>query len=110
MKYLTRKDEMMCLAILRLEDEASLVGLRALLNEHTGRRWSIGNVFVSLDKLESLGYIESQLGEPTGRRGGKAVKFYRLTPVGMEALRETKKMQDGMWTGLHDVVFDDSPI
>jgi hypothetical protein len=45
------------------------------------------------------------LGEPTGKRGGKAVKNYIVSNAGMEVLKETKKMQDGMWEGLHDIVF-----
>jgi PadR family transcriptional regulator, regulatory protein PadR len=105
MEYLTRKDELMILSILKLEKEASLVKLRESLNSNTSKKWSIGNVFVSLERLENLGYIHTKLGEPTGKRGGKAVKNYIVSNAGMEALKETKKMQDGMWEGLHDIVF-----
>ena len=105
MKYLTRKDELLLLSILRLGVEASLVKLREYLNNSTNKNWSIGNVFVSLDKLEDLGYIRPNLGEPTSRRGGKAVKFYTVTDAGLKALKETKEMQDGMWEGLHEAVF-----
>ena len=106
MEYLTRKDELMILSILRMGKSASLVKLRELLNENTDKKWSIGNVFVSLEKLENLGYISTKLGEPTGKRGGRAVKFYIVSKVGMTVLKETKKMQDGMWEGLHETVFD----
>ena len=54
MKYLTLKDEMMLLSILRLGDEAYLVSLRKLLNKTTGKEWSVGNIFVSLEKLEKM--------------------------------------------------------
>ena len=107
MKTLTRKDELMLLAILRLGDEASLVKLRELLMEQTGKQWSIGNVFVSLDKLEEAGFIRAKLGEPSGKRGGKAVKFYRITKLGLRALRQIKELQDGMWSGVYDLVFSE---
>ena len=106
MKILTRKDELMLLAILRLKDEASLVRLREHLIEHTGKKWSIGNVFVSLDKMEQLGYVHVRLGEPSAKRGGKAVKFYNASKDGLKALREAKAMQDGMWEGVHEIVFN----
>ena len=105
MKLLTRKDELMLLAVLRLGAEtASLVSLRELLIESTGTQWTVGNVFVSLDKLEGAGYISSRLGAPTARRGGKAVKYYTVTPSGLQALREIRAVQDDMWDGLHDMV------
>ena len=105
MKLLTRKDELMLLAIIRLGAEAaSLVALRELLIENTGTGWTVGNVFVSLEKLESAGYIQSTLGEPTAKRGGKAVKYYAVTPSGLQSLREIRAVQEGMWDGLHDVV------
>jgi len=105
MKFLTRKDELMLLSVLRLENDASLIKLREFLIDSTHRSWSIGNVFVSLEKLEQLGYIAPELGEPTAKRGGKAVKFYRVTHEGLKALRMTKEIQDGMWEGLHEAVF-----
>ena len=79
MKYLTRKDELMLLAILKLGDNAYLVKLREYLNKNTDKKWSIGNVFVTLERLEELGYISPHVGEPTSKRGGKAIKYYYVT-------------------------------
>lgn len=105
MKILTRKDEMVLLAILRLGNEASLVSVRELLMRETGQQWSVGNVFVSLEKLERAASIRSRLGEPTARRGGRAVKYYEVTPQGLTELRQTKEIQDGLWVGVHESVF-----
>ena len=107
MKMLTRKDEMVLLAILRLGEDASLVQLRQLLIQETDRQWSVGNVFVSLEKLERAGSIRSVLGEPTSKRGGKAVKFYRVARQGLDELRQAKSIQDGLWDGLYESVFDE---
>ena len=107
MKNLTLKDELMLLAILRLQDDAYLVKLREYLNNNTNKKWTIGNVFVSLDKLEELDYISPYLGEPTAKRGGKAIKYYKVTDAGIEALKATRAMQDSMWDGLYDLIFSD---
>ena len=106
MKYLTRKDELLLLAILKLEDNAYLVKLREFLNVNTTKKWSVGNIFVSLDRLERQGLINPKIGEPKAIRGGKAIKYYRVTDVGLSALRETKIVQDDMWDGLIKIVFN----
>ena len=105
MKYLTRRDELMLLSILRLGDNAYLVTLRELLNENTEKKWSIGNVFDSLDKLEEKGFIFPRIGEPSSKRGGKAVKYYNVTKSGIEALKAAKSVHDSMWEGLYDIVY-----
>ena len=105
MKYLTRKDELMLLAILKLSDNAYLVTLREFLNHNTDKKWSIGHVFVTLEKLEELGYIAPYIGEPSPKRGGKGIKYYKVTETGIEALKVTKTMQDNLWDSVYDPVF-----
>jgi DNA-binding PadR family transcriptional regulator len=72
------------------------------LNVSTGHEWTVGNVYVPLDRMTKLGYLESRVGEPTSRRGGKAVKYYTLTRQGKEALAELKRIHDTMWNGVSD--------
>lgn len=105
MKYLTRKEELILLAVFRLEDRASLVQIRELLTTSTGHEWTVGNVYVPLDRMSKLGYLESRIGDPTAQRGGKAVKFYRLTNKGTEALMELKKVHNKMWAGIPEMAW-----
>jgi DNA-binding PadR family transcriptional regulator len=100
MKYLTRKEELILLAIFKLENNASLVKIRGYLATSTRHEWTVGNVYVPLDRMSKLGYLESRIGDPTAQRGGKAVKFYRLTKKGEEALLELRKVHDRMWAGI----------
>lgn len=102
--YLTRKEELILLSIYKLGDSASLVKVREILNVFTGREWTVGNVYVPLGRLTKLGYLETQVGEPTARRGGKAVRYYALTRQGKRALVELKKVHDTMWNGISDLV------
>lgn len=105
MKYLTRKEELILLAIFRLKEDAYLVSIRKYLNKNTDRKWSVGNVYVPLDRMEKAGYLESYIGEPTVKRGGKAIKYYKLAKVGMAALEEIKKVNDVMWQGLDEFAY-----
>jgi PadR family transcriptional regulator PadR len=104
--YLTRKEELILLAVCKLGEAASLVKIREILNMSTGREWTIGNVYVPLDRMTKLGYLETRHGEPTSRRGGKAVKYYFLSREGKEALAELKRVHDTMWEEISDPAFE----
>lgn len=104
--YLTRKEELILLAVYKLGESASLVKVRELLNISTGREWTMGNVYVPLDRMTKLGYLETCVGEPSSRRGGKAVKYYGLSLEGKDALAELKKVHEAMWDGITDPAFD----
>jgi PadR family transcriptional regulator PadR len=106
-KYLTRKEEMILLTVYRLGDAASLVKVRGELKYLTGHNWSVGNVYVTLDRLTRLGFLQSVVGEPTSRRGGKAVKYYFVTAQGKEELTELKRVHDRLWEGLFDFAIED---
>jgi DNA-binding PadR family transcriptional regulator len=100
--YLTRKEELILLAVHKLGDSASLVRVREILNVSTGHGWTVGNVYVPLSRMTKLGYLETRAGEPTARRGGKAVRYYSLSRQGKEALAELKRIHDTMWNGVSD--------
>ena len=100
MDYPTRKEEMVLLAIFRLGNEASLVSVRDHLSRSTGQKWTVGNTYVTLDRLERQKLLDARIGDPESRRGGKAVKFYRLSIHGRRALRELKQVHDVLWAGV----------
>jgi PadR family transcriptional regulator PadR len=100
MDYPTRKEEMVLLAIFRLGSDASLVSVRDHLSRSTGQKWTVGNTYVTLDRLERRKLLETRVGEPESRRGGKAVKYYRLSIHGRRALRELKRVHDILWAGI----------
>lgn len=104
--YLTRKEELILLAVHKLGESASLVRVLEILNVSTGRDWTVGNVYVPLDRMTKLGYLETRVGEPTARRGGKAMKYYVLSRQGKEALAELKKVHDTMWNGISDLALE----
>ncbi len=106
MNFLTRKEELILLAILRLGESASLVKIREFLVDSTGQKWSVGNVYVPLDRMSRLDYLEMWIGAPTALRGGKAVKYYCLTKKGMEALAALKKVNEKMWAGVSGLIFE----
>ncbi len=88
------------LAVLRLGDEATGSTLQEELETEAGRRVTISTIYVTLDRLEGKGLVRSWLGSSTPVRGGKARRFYEVTPAGARALRESRAALDRMWAGV----------
>ena len=99
MKFLTRQEELILLAVYQLKDKAYLVTIREYLMEITGKSWSVGAVYVPLDRLRQFGYLDTRIGEPNAKRGRNQIKYYRLTKKSYEALDELKKVHETLWSG-----------
>jgi DNA-binding PadR family transcriptional regulator len=66
----------------------------------TGREVAPAAVYVTLRRLEEKGMLASWMGESTGKRGGKARRYVRVTRAGLESLRASRQALDRMWRGL----------
>jgi len=97
MALLTKLEELFMLAVFHHEGPASLVDVREYLLERTGKEWAIASLYVALDKLKKKGFVKSFKGEPKNVRGGKALRYYLMTERGIQALKETWNIQEGMW-------------
>ena len=97
MKLMSRPEELFLLAIWRLQDNAYAVTIRDTVNTLTGKSWSFGATFVTLERLVKKRYLLSYLSEPTQKRGGRAKRMYRLTREGIKALLDIRKLQENMW-------------
>jgi len=92
-------EQLVLLAVLSLEgDETYGMNIRRVLQKEAGRDVSVPTVYSALDRLESKGYVTSKLGEPTPERGGRAKKQFRVEPAGIEALQETRRTLENMWS------------
>jgi len=100
MKILSRAEELVLLAVWKLQDNAYGVTIRKLIIEVTGTDWSVGAIYVPLDRLTKWGYLDALQGEPTSIRGGRSKRYYELTEKGVKALEHIKTVQETMWTGL----------
>jgi len=99
MKFLSRQEEIVLLSIWKLKDNAYGVTIREYISKITGKYWSIGAIYVPLDRLVDKGYVKTHQSEPVEKRGGRSKRFYEITPEGMEALAEIRQVQDTLWDG-----------
>ena len=93
-------EQVVLLAILRLADDAYAVTIRDEICAHTGRDVSRGSIYITLDRLETKGYLRSRLADPTAERGGRAKRYYALRPRAVDALKESRRALVALWRGL----------
>ena len=93
-------EQIVLLAVLRLNDGAYGAALRQEIHAKTGRDVSINAVYTTLDRLERKGLLRSWTGEPTPERGGRRRKFYALRPLGERALRDAYRTFTAMADGV----------
>jgi DNA-binding PadR family transcriptional regulator len=97
MKLLSRQEEVVLLSIWRLKGNAYGVTIREYISEITGKYWSIGSIYVPLDRLVEKGLVTAFQGLPTKRRGGRSKRFYEITPKGMKVLSEMRQVHKVLW-------------
>lgn len=102
MKLLTRAEELILLAVWKLAGNAYCVPIRAQLSEITGENWSLGSIYMPLDRLVRKGYLQSHLSDSTPERGGRHKRIYKLTDAGMKALLRVRQVQANMWQDVPD--------
>lgn len=98
-KGLGEFEHLLLLAVMRLGDEAYGVTMRREIEARTGRSVSLGAIYPTMDRLEERGLITSRMGPPTGERGGRSRRYFRLEPAGERAIRATRAMLASMWDG-----------
>jgi DNA-binding PadR family transcriptional regulator len=99
-EHLGEFEQIVLLAVARLEDEGYGVSVRAEIEAVTGRDASVGSVYATLDRLEAKGLVTSWEGDPTPVRGGRARRHFGITPEGARALTERREMLDRLWHGV----------
>lgn len=93
-------EQLVLLAVLRLEDDAYGAAIRRELLERAGRDASPGAVFTTLERLEARGLVRSRFGEPTPERGGRRKRYYQLRAEGTRALSRSYAAMTRMARGV----------
>jgi len=87
--HLGEFEQLVLLAILRLRRDAYGMTIRREIEKRAARPTSIGALYLTLDRLEQKGLIQSDVGEATPERGGRAKKFFTVNPSGRQMLRQS---------------------
>lgn len=93
-------EQLILLALVRLEGEGHGATIAQEIEDGTGRRVSPGAIYTVLNRLQAKGYVQSWIGDSTPERGGRRRKVYRLLPAGARELRAWYGSISGMAAGL----------
>lgn len=105
MKILSVNEQIFLVAIWWLKDEAYGVKIRDKITEMTGRTFTFGTLYNTLDNLGKKGYLTSQAMQILNQTGGNKRVYYTITKTGLEALREARGLQEAIWKGIYKYSF-----
>lgn len=94
-------EQIILLAVLRLQQQGAYgVSIREAVLAHTRRSPTPGAVYTTLERLEAKGLLRSETGEATAERGGRARRYYHLTPGGLQSLQQAQEDYRNLLQGI----------
>ena len=100
MKDLTKLEEVILVAIFRLDEEAYGVNIKNQIKQLVGRDYFYSTLYSTFEQLVRKGYLSKHFGDPTAVRGGKRKVFFHLTKTGHAVLMAAFERQRGIWDGI----------
>ncbi len=98
--FLGEFEQMVLLAIVRLEDNAYGMTIRQDIEGRTDRSVTIGAIYAALERLSAKRYLKSSVSGPEPIRGGRSKRTYHLSGAGEKALAHSRSMMARMADGL----------
>jgi PadR family transcriptional regulator, regulatory protein PadR len=102
--YLGEFEYAVLLAILQVDTDAYAVPIREVLEARTARPVARGALYTALERLEAKGILRSRMGDPTPERGGRARRYFTVTPLGMRAVRQAHAALARLSQGLESLL------
>ena len=102
--YLGELEQIVLLAVLRLGDNAYAVPILEQIEKQAGRTIARGALYTALDRLETKGCLRSRVGEPLAERGGRARRYFSVTPAAVRALKQSRLALMRLWNGLESIL------
>ncbi len=88
MKLLSRIEEIVLLAVLRLGEDAYGLTICREVSRVTEKQWLVGAIYAPLSRLHKNGHVEIPSGPPGAEPGESRRIYYRVTPQGLAALED----------------------
>src|SRR5947207_15583762 len=98
--YLGELEQIVLLAVMRLGDAAYATPILEEIESQAGRRIARGALYTALDRLEAKGCLRSKLGDPLPERGGRARRYFTITPAAVRSLKESRLALLRLWRGI----------
>jgi PadR family transcriptional regulator, regulatory protein PadR len=93
-------EELVLLTVAALQGEAYGVEIKRELEERINENLSVGSIQSALKRMEEKGFLTSEFGESTQKRGGKRKRIYTTTSYAHRILAEMKAIRAGLWDSI----------
>ncbi len=93
-------EELVLLTVAVLAEEAYGVEIKRELESRLKETLSVGSIQSALKRMEEKGFLTSEFGEATSKRGGKRKRIYSATPYAHRVLTEMKDIRSQLWEAI----------
>ena len=101
--YLGEFEELVMLTVASLDGEAYAVTVKAEIENH--RNVNISAIHSALYRLEEKGFLTSEFGGATSKRGGKQKRYFKVTNAGFAELQRSKDVREQYWKTIPQLTF-----
>ena len=99
--FLGEFEQLVMIAILHLDNDASALALKAKMEDISGRTISRGALYRTLDRLTDKQWIDwTADDEERPERGGHPRRRFAVTKPGVAMLRASRRTLLGLWAGI----------
>lgn len=92
--------ELILMTVIVLQQDAYGNEIQRELEERLNERLSVGAIQTALKRMEEKGFLTSEWGESTQKRGGKRKRIYAATPYAHEVLNHMKNIRNQLWLAM----------
>ena len=103
--YLGAFEELILLTVASLNKDAYAVSVKREIEVQAKRKTNISAIHSSLYRLEDKGFLISEFGGATQRRGGKKKRYFYVTNAGFAVLQEAKDLREKYWKSIPQLAF-----
>ena len=93
-------EELVLLTVAALQQDAYGVEIKRELESRLREKLSVGSIQSALKRMEEKGFLTSEFGEATQKRGGKRKRIYTTTSYAHKILAEMKDIRAALWQSI----------
>ncbi len=102
-EFLSGLEELVLLSIVVLQPEAYAFGIKKEISKETGQQVSLASIHTVLYRMENKGWVKSELGGQSEKRGGRSKRLFMATSAGNELLKSTQLARTNLWGRIQSI-------
>jgi PadR family transcriptional regulator PadR len=100
MRTLGSLELIVLLTVSKLGEDAYGLAVRRAVSDQSGRDYSVGAIYTTLQRLEDKKLVNSHETQPLPVRGGRSRRQFRVTSAGRRAIEDARLRTTLAWQGV----------